>query len=143
MVLALTAIRDGSRPSAAPIISTGDAVDNQFMGLVNHVTELDVSYYNDPGSCWVSETNCDADLGPNAPADMLATQAQLLRDLFAGFRARPSVTSVTSWGVTDGDSWLNVAPTERYNHPLLFDREGEPKPAFWAIVDPDYVIPTE
>ena len=73
---------------------------------------------------------------------MLATQAQIFRDVFAGLRGRSSVTSVTTWGVTDNESWLNHAPAERYNFPLLFDREGEPKPAFWAIVNPDYVIPT-
>ena len=69
---------------------------------------------------------------------MLATQAQIFRDVFAGLGERSSVTSVTTWGVTDNESWLNHAPAERYNFP----REGEPKPAFWAIVNPDYVIPT-
>jgi len=119
-----------------------DDVDNQFMGLINHVTELDMDYYSDPGTCWASMTNCDPDLGPVPPADMEAAHARILRDVYAGLRERPSVTSVTTWGVTDNVSWLNRSPTERYNYPLLFDREGEPKPAFWAIVDPDYVIPT-
>jgi len=118
-------------------------VDNQFMGLINHVTELDVDFYNDPGSCWDRMVNCDPDLGSVPPADLLAIQAELLRDVFAGLRQRSSVTSVTTWGVTDNESWLNRSPTERYNYPLLFDRDAEAKPAFWAIVDPDYVIPTE
>lgn len=129
----------GSDP--AELMGAIDAVDNQFMGLINHVTELDMDFYNDPGSCWDSQTNCDADLGPVAPADMLATQARVFRDVMAGLQQRTSVTSVTTWGVTDNESWLNRSPAERYNYPLLFDREGEPKPAFWAIVDPDYVIP--
>ena len=128
---------------SARLMQAIDVVDNQFMGLINHVTELDVDFYNDPGTCWSAQTNCDADLGPVAPADMLATQAQLLRDVYTGLRQRSSVTSVTTWGVTDNESWLNRSPAERSNYPLLFDREGEPKPAFWAVVDPDYVIPTE
>lgn len=120
-----------------------DAVDNQFMGLINHITELDVDFYDDPGSCWDSMTNCNPDIGPVAPADKLAVQAQLVRDVYTGLQDRSSVTSVTTWGVTDNESWLNRSPTARYNYPLLFDRDGEPKPAFWAVVDPDYVIPTE
>lgn len=125
------------------LLSAIDAVDNQFMGLINHVTELDVDFYNDPGSCWSSQTNCDPDLGAVAPANMLAAQAELLRNVYDGLRQRSSVESVTTWGVTDNESWLNRSPVERFNYPLLFDRDGEPKPAFWAIVDPDYVIPTE
>jgi len=118
-----------------------DAVDNQFMGLVNHVTEFDMDAYTNPGSCWTSQTNCEADIGPTPPPELLAAQAQKMRDLFDGFRARPSVTSVTTWGVVDSDSWLNFAPVERFNYPLLFDRDGEPKPAFFAITDETYEIP--
>lgn len=117
-----------------------DAVDNEFMGLINHVTELDVNFYNDPGSCWNNNTGCEADLGPTPPAAMLATQAQLLRDLMTGLTQRSSVEMVNLWGVKDDDSWLNRAPVERFNHPLLFDRAGEAKSAFLAITDPDYVI---
>lgn len=117
-----------------------DAVDNQFMGLVNHVTELDISCYQDPGSCWESGVNCDPDLGPEAPEDFLSTQAQLLRDIFNGLVTKSSVESVSFWGVRDSDSWLNSVPAERYNYPLLFDRDGNPKSGFHAITDPDYVI---
>jgi len=119
-----------------------DIVDNQFMGLEQHVTELDMDFYNDPGSCWDSQTNCDADLGPTAPPALLATQAEIFRAVYQGLQQRSSVTSVTTWGVTDNESWLNRRPIERFNYPLMFDRDGEPKPAFWAAVDPDYVIPT-
>lgn len=127
----------------AELMAAIDAVDNQFMGLVNHVTELDVDFYNDPGSCWSAQTNCDADIGPVAPPEMLATQAELLRAVYTGLQQRSSVESVTTWGVTDNESWLNRSPAERFNYPLLFDRAGDPKPAFWAVVDPDYVIPTQ
>lgn len=117
-----------------------DAVANEFAGLINHVTELDVSFYSDPGSCWQSETNCQPDVGNPAPADMLASQATLLRTLFNGLMLRSSVETVSFWGVRDGDSWLNESPTVRSNHPLLFDRDGNPKPALFAITDPNYVI---
>lgn len=117
-----------------------DDIDNQFMGLINHVTELDVNFYEDPGSCWNDGTGCDADLGDNPPAEMLATQARLLRTVMDGLATRPSVESVSFWGVRDSDSWLNSNPVTRSNHPLLFDRNGDPKPAFHAITDADFVI---
>ncbi len=125
---------------ASGALAAIDAVSNEFAGLINHVTELDVSFYQDPGTCWQSGTNCSPDLGPMAPPEMLATQASLLRELFLGLVTRPSVESVNVWGVRDNDSWLNFAPTQRTNFPLLFDRAGDAKPALRAITDQNYVI---
>jgi endo-1,4-beta-xylanase len=37
--------------------------------------------------------------------------------------------------VSDANSWLNYWPVRgRTNHPLLFDRDHRPKPAFDAVV---------
>jgi endo-1,4-beta-xylanase len=48
---------------------------------------------------------------------------------------RDVITRVTFWCVTDGDSWLNDWPVKgRTNYPLLFDRNGQPKPAFQAVL---------
>lgn len=116
-------------------------METLFPNMINHVTELDISFYNDPGTCWENGTNCDADVGPNPPTSLLATHARIFRDLFNGLKTRNSVESLTVWGILDGDNWLNFAPIERYNHPLLFTREGEPKPAALAVANPDYVIP--
>jgi len=66
----------GSDP--VELLQAIDDIDNQFMGLINHVTELDMDFYNDPGTCWDSMTNCDPDLGPVAPPEMLAQQAEML-----------------------------------------------------------------
>lgn len=56
-------------------------------------------------------------------------------ELFVVFlRHRDVVQRVTFWGVTDGDSWKNDWPVRgRTNYPLLFDRNGQPKPAFGAV----------
>ena len=126
--------------TAAEVLAAIDDVDNQFLGLINHITELDMSAYDNPGECWVSQTNCEADFGPVAPPAFLEAQARLMRDLFNGFADRPSVESVTTWGVLDDDNWLNFTPVERNNFPLLFDANGNPKPAYQAIIDDDYVI---
>ena len=127
-----------TEPAAA--LAAIDSVANEFAGLINHVTELDVSFYQDPGTCWESGVNCDPDLGATAPADMLATQATLMRSLFDGLATRSTVESVNVWGVRDSDSWLNFSPAERTNYPLLFDRDGEAKPALRAITDRNYDI---
>ena len=50
-------------------------------------------------------------------------------------KRRDVVKRVTSWGVTDGNSWLNHWPVKgRTNYPLLFDRKGLPKQAFDAVI---------
>lgn len=122
------------------VLNAIDDVANEFPNLINHITELDVNMYQDLGSCWESQTGCQTDIGPNPPDNLLADQARLLRTIFDGLKQRPSVEMVNFWGVKDDDSWLNSVPVERYNYPLLFDRNGDPKPAYFAITDPNYVI---
>jgi endo-1,4-beta-xylanase len=62
--------------------------------------------------------------------------ARRYADLFGVFvKYRGVISRVTFWGVTDGDSWLNNWPVRgRTAYPLLFDRNGQPKPAFQAVV---------
>jgi len=51
-------------------------------------------------------------------------------------RNADKVSRVTFWGVHDGQSWLNNWPIiGRSNYPLLFDRKGKPKKAFYSLVD--------
>lgn len=46
-----------------------------------------------------------------------------------------AIDRVTFWGVTDAGSWLNNWPVRgRTSHPLLFDRAGDPKPAFHEVL---------
>ena len=68
------------------------------------------------------------------PKSVQKELAKRYADLFAVFLKHKDVVSrVTFWGVTDGDSWLN-GRRGRMNHPLLFDRERKPKPAFDAVI---------
>lgn len=69
-----------------------------------------------------------------------AVQERLARryaELFAVYlQYHDVVDRVTFWGVTDGDSWLNNFPIRgRTNYPLLFDRAGQPKPAYHAVLE--------
>jgi endo-1,4-beta-xylanase len=70
------------------------------------------------------------------PDGVSQAQAKRYADLFAVFvKHSDKIDRVTFWGVTDGDSWLNNWPIRgRTNYPLLFDRTGKPKPAFFAVI---------
>ena len=69
------------------------------------------------------------------PDSMQHELADRYADLFGLFSFhRDAITRVTFWGVRDVDSWKNNWPVRgRTNYPLVFDREGKPKPAFHAI----------
>ncbi|HEV7605707.1 MAG TPA: endo-1,4-beta-xylanase [Steroidobacteraceae bacterium] len=128
--------------NAADVTAAFVAVENISTTLVNHVTELDVSIYADPGTCFSQRAipPCLADLGANPPQALLSQQATLYRALFNAFN-RPSVQSVSLWGLADNHTWLNTFPVTRTNRPLLFDTAGDPKWAFWTVVDPSINVP--
>jgi endo-1,4-beta-xylanase len=69
------------------------------------------------------------------PDEVAGKQADLYRQAFAMFlRQRKVIGRVTFWGSHDGGSWLNHFPIRgRTDYPLLFDRNGRPKPAFFAV----------
>jgi endo-1,4-beta-xylanase len=71
------------------------------------------------------------------PADMAEAQSRFYRRIFEVVLKHPGVvTRVTFWGIHDGTSWLNSWPVPfRTNHPLLWDRDLKPKPAFRAVLD--------
>jgi len=129
--------------AADQVLQAIDDIDALGAGLEQHVTELDVSLYSDPGECFASGVNCQTGYGTSAsdvPDTVFQQQAQLYRDLYDGFKTRDSVTSVTVWGLRDSESWLNNFPVSRSNYPLLFDESGSAKTAFQAIADPAFVI---
>lgn len=111
--------------------------------LINHVTELDISLYtSDAGSCYgTPPTGCQAAfvVGTTAYNNALRAQALQYRAMFNLFAEHASVESVTMWGAADNSTWLSGFPVTRLNHPLLFDTSGNPKSAFWAVVDSTFV----
>jgi endo-1,4-beta-xylanase len=110
------------------------------LGVKVMITELDVDVVP------ATQANRTADITlnarPNANADVYAAGlpeamqqalAKRYADLFRVYlKHRADISRVTFWGVTDGDSWLNSRG--RTNYPLLFDRTGNPKPAFAAVL---------
>lgn len=128
-----------------PVPDQVDAAITAFsrLGIKVNITELDVDVL--PAA--TAQTGADVRLrvasqaGLNPYADGLpdGVQHALARryaDLFGVFlKHRDVITRVTFWGVTDRESWLNNWPVSgRTSYPLLFDRQGLPKPAFDAVV---------
>jgi len=112
-------------------------------GVRVHITELDVDVLPRSPDMFGADLNKRAQISPenNPYTDGLPTEIQekLARryaEIFALFvRHADKIDRVTFWGVTDGDSWLNGFPVRgRTNHPLLFDRANQPKPALEAVI---------
>jgi endo-1,4-beta-xylanase len=130
-----------NNPSVQQVGKTISAFEK--LGLKVMITELDVNVLPSPtrslGADISTRYESPAGLNPytNGLPDAVQQQlAQRYADLFSVFlKHRDSISRVTFWGVTDGDSWLNDWPVlGRTAHPLLFDRAGKPKPAFDAVL---------
>jgi GH35 family endo-1,4-beta-xylanase/enterochelin esterase-like enzyme len=70
------------------------------------------------------------------PDDVAKRLAERYRQAFAMFlRHKDVIRRVTLWGTHDGRSWRNHFPVRgRTDYPLLFDRQGKPKAAFFAVM---------
>jgi endo-1,4-beta-xylanase len=113
------------------------------LGVKVNITELDVDVLPRTTRQNTADVSATAAGGAGSnpytaglPEEMQQKLAARYADLFKVFvKYRGAITRVTFWGVTDGDSWLNNFPTRgRTNYPLLFDRQGHPKPAFDAVL---------
>ncbi|CAH0997721.1 Endo-1,4-beta-xylanase A [Emticicia aquatica] len=70
---------------------------------------------------------------PENVQQQLADDYEALFKLF--LKHKDKITRVTFWGVNDANSWLNNWPVRgRTNYPLLFDRNNQPKPAFYKVI---------
>jgi endo-1,4-beta-xylanase len=113
------------------------------LGVKVMITELDLDMLPPATGSQAAEISMNfalqAKLNPytNGLPDSVQQQlAQRYADLFSVFvKYHDSVSRVTFWGVTDGGSWLNNWPVKgRTAYPLLFNRDGKPKPALNAVI---------
>lgn len=128
-----------------PSIEDEDATISAFarLGVKVAITELDIDVLpRDPhmfSADVALKLQQDPKLNPytgGLPPSAQQELAERYAGLFGVFlKHRDAVNRVTFWGVTDGDSWLNGWPIRgRTSYPLLFDRSGQPKPAFQAVM---------
>jgi endo-1,4-beta-xylanase len=112
-------------------------------GVQVNVSELDVDVLpratRNTGADVSTNVGARSELNPYPtalPDSMQQALAQRYAEIFQIYvKHAPHIDRVTFWGVDDGDSWLNNWPVRgRSNYPLLFDRNGAPKPAFDAVV---------
>lgn len=93
------------------------------------VTELDMSIYSGDSE------------GTKTPTkEILEQQAAQYKKIFDVYKEeaeKGNLSLVMVWGNSDDNSWLDNFPVKnRPDAGLLFDRNLQAKPAYWAIVDP-------
>ena len=129
----------------APTNAQVDAAISAFgkLGLEVMVTELDVDVLPLAFQYVNANVALSAELQPKLnpyakglPRSVQQALARRYAGLFGVYlKHHGTLTRVTLWGVSDGDSWLNNWPVKgRTNYPLLFDRNGRPKLAFDAVI---------
>lgn len=109
------------------------------LGLKVVVSELDIDVI--PRNRWwtdggkhreeLAKINPYPDSLPSELQQRLATQYLALFKVFV--ENSDIIERVSFWNVHDEESWLNNFPWKRVNHPLFFDRQRQPKPAFDAV----------
>lgn len=111
------------------------------LGLKVMFTELDIEVLKrDFQGADVSQRMANSpEMNPYTNGLPENVQKQLADDYEALFKLflkhKDKVTRVTFWGVNDSDSWLNDWPVRgRTSYPLLFDRNNQPKPAYFKVV---------
>ena len=116
-------------------------VEMRALGVKVVVSELDIDVI--PRARWWADGGRHRDelsnLDPyrdGCPPEILQRQAGQYAQLFRIFKKHePVIARISFWNLHDGQSWLNDFPWRRVNHPLLFDRTGQPKPAFDAVIE--------
>jgi endo-1,4-beta-xylanase len=113
------------------------------LGVKVMVTEMDIDILPVASNYMGADINIKVDLQKklNPYVDGLPDEVQKkltdrYSELFAQLLAhKGKVSRVTLWGVYDKTSWLNNWPVRgRTSYPLLFDRNYQPKAAFYAII---------
>jgi len=102
------------------------------LGIKVQVTELDVSIYTDGNI--PEQAGAASNTAFNA--ELQRQQAEQYGKFFSIFRQhKGALTGVTFWNLSDRYSWLDNFPVRgRKNYPLLFDKDLQPKTAYWNVI---------
>jgi endo-1,4-beta-xylanase len=114
------------------------------LGLKVMVTEFDLTVLPKPerrtGADIMARFQLSDEVNPyvdGLPDEMQQKLAQRYAELFSIFHKHADkISRITFWGVDDGCSWRNNWPIRgRTDYPLLFGRDYQPKPAFYAVIE--------
>jgi endo-1,4-beta-xylanase len=133
------------RASPVPLAAIEQSIEEfSALGIKVMFTELDLTvlpnpFKGDNADVSTQSVSNSTKLNPwpnGLPDSVQATLAKGYEDLFRLFlKHKDKITRITFWGVHDGQSWLNNFPVpNRTNYPLLFDRQYQPKPAFYKVI---------
>lgn len=117
----LDATTSGLGPGISEFVAAASA-----LGLKVFITELDVN---------------DDNLAPGQPAALDAAVAGVYGEYVTAMVAKPAVTDVLTWGLSDNHTWLNSTKTHKQKYPgreeraLPFDDAYQPTAAFYALLD--------
>ena len=118
-----------------PTYAQLDSTLQQFsqLGVDLQVTELDISVYPKEHTARKRRPE-DADTLYSAYREQ--KQITAYKNAFDLFRKyKDHITGVTFWNISDRSSWLDNFPvTNRKDYPLLFDKNLQPKKAYWEVV---------
>jgi endo-1,4-beta-xylanase len=125
-----------------------DAIDSSMKayseaGVKLMISELDMdilpSAFNNTSADVSKRSALTKKLNPytnGLPDSVAQVEAKRYAEFFKLFlKYKDSITRVTFWGMTDGQSWRNNWPIRgRSAYPLLFNDNYQPKPAFYAVI---------
>lgn len=118
-------------PTEQVLIETIEKFKN--LGLKVQVTELDISVYPKEHG---RRDRKPEDANDQFTAEQEKKQTEMYEMIFRVFRKYKEVVSaVTFWNISDRSSWLDNFPVPgRKDYPLLFDKNLQPKKAYWEVV---------
>ncbi len=102
------------------------------LGIKVIITEMDISIYNDIPN---EEGFENQKIITSEILDLQAERYFNVFECFKNYGKTGILTDVVLWGITDRFSWRNDFPVpKRIDAPLLFDRKGNPKPAYYKLI---------
>jgi len=103
------------------------------LGLKIQITELDISVYPKEHS---ARQPISSDSDTVFTADKENAQLEKYKMCFDIFsRYRNVISGITFWNVSDRHSWLDNFPVRnRKDYPLLFDKNLQPKKAYYEVI---------
>jgi endo-1,4-beta-xylanase len=124
---------------------TVDEIDSAIiiyskLGVKVMFTELDISVLPNPFEAGITDKfKYKKELDPfikGLPDSMQTKLANRYAEIFKIFiRHKDVISRVTLWSLGDKESWLNNWPVQgRTDYPVLFDRNFQPKPAYYSVL---------